>query len=198
MTNRAQPHLSRRALLVWLGSARWVAPLGAALGLPTGSVAATRPERRRPQKGDRLTRFEGEGRGAALRGTDLELGARPLLGVPLEPGSGLIRDGSRLNQILVVRLAPAALDRDTDALAADGIVAYSAVCTHTGCPVSEWNAAATRLVCPCHGSEFEAAGRGRVVEGPAPRRLAILPLELVAQELVVAGPFKGRVGFQMQ
>lgn len=194
MTKLDQPRLSRRSLLLWLGAA----PVAAGVGLRTETAAAARPERLRPQKGDRLTRFEGEGRGNPLRQRDLEQGAPPLLAVPLEPQSRLVRDGSRLNQILVVRLASETLDRDTAALAADGIVAYSAVCTHTGCPVSEWNPTSTRLVCPCHGSEFEVTQRGRVVEGPAPRRLAALPLQIEEEELVVAGPFRGRVGFQMQ
>jgi len=50
----------------------------------------------------------------------------------------VIRDGSRLNEILLVKLAPAELDEDTLAWAADGIVAFSAICTHAGCSVTEW------------------------------------------------------------
>ena len=182
--------LSRRGLLLRLG-----APL--LWGAGSAPVHAARPDRLRPQAGDHLTLAEGEGRGAPLGPDRVELGAPPLIAFPLELTSGLVRDGSRLNQVLVVRLDPATLDPDTRAVAADGIVAYSAVCTHTGCPVSEWNASDARLVCPCHGSEFEAAARARVVLGPAPRRLAALPLEIENRQLVVAGPFRGRVGFQM-
>lgn len=48
--------------------------------------------------------------------------------------------------------------------------ALSAVCPHSGCGVSVVQA--TRLVCPCHGSEFDFAGRR--LAGPAPTGLTEL------------------------
>lgn len=48
--------------------------------------------------------------------------------------------------------------------------ALSNVCPHSGCGVSVVNA--PRLVCPCHGSEFDFAGRR--LEGPAPTGLQAL------------------------
>ena len=47
------------------------------------------------------------------------------------------------------------------------VVAYSAVCTHQGCVVA---AQGMRFVCPCHGSQFDAA-TGAVLAGPASRPL---------------------------
>ncbi len=91
---------------------------------------------------------------------------------------------------------PAELTEETLANAADGIVAYSAVCTHTGCEVTDWDEDARHLVCPCHDSVFDPADNGRVIEGPARRRLAALPLRIEGGELRIAGSFTGRIGRQ--
>jgi rieske iron-sulfur protein len=115
---------------------------------------------------------------------------------PIDPSSRVVRDGSRLNQILLVRLAPDELDEDTRAGSADGIVAYSGICTHTGCDVTLWQAETRRFRCPCHESEFDPRDRGRVVGGPAPRRLPRLPVKVVDGAIVAAGSFMGRPGFQ--
>ena len=159
--------------------------------------APANPARARPRRGDRLTPLEGAGRGKALRFDDLSVGAAPLLVVPLEPETGLVRDGSRLNHLRLLRLSEGTLSEETARYAAAGVVAYSGVCSHTGCPVSEWNAARGHLVCPCHGSEFDPAARASVMGGPAPRRLAILPLREEGGELVVRSGFRGKVGFDL-
>ena len=103
---------------------------------------------------------------------------------------------SRLDQIVLLRLDPLNLTEETAAHAADGIVAYSAICTHEGCDISDWSSENHRLICPCHDSEFDPRDNGQVTEGPARRRLAALPLKLVDGQLVVAGGFTGRVGFR--
>ena len=115
---------------------------------------------------------------------------------PIDPSSRVVRDGSRLNQILLVRLAPEELDEDTRARSADGVVAYSGVCTHTGCDVTVWQAETRRFRCPCHESEFDPRDKGRVVGGPAPRRLPQLPVKVVDGVIVAGGAFIGRPGFQ--
>lgn len=115
---------------------------------------------------------------------------------PVDPSSGVVRNGSRLNQILLVRLVPDELDTDTRARSADGIVAYSGVCTHAGCDVTLWQMATQRFRCPCHESEFDPRDSGRVVGGPAPRRLPRLPVKLIDGTIVAGGSFTGRPGFQ--
>ena len=138
----------------------------------------------------------GERIGQVITLGDLPVGGPPLLGYPFDPGSRVVRDGSRLNQILLVRLAPDTLDEDTRARSADGVVAYSGVCTHTGCDVTLWQAETRRFRCPCHESEFDPREGGRVVGGPAPRRLPRLPVKIVDGVIVAGGGFMGRPGFQ--
>jgi Rieske Fe-S protein len=114
----------------------------------------------------------------------------------MDPVGEVVRNANRLNQIVVVRLDPGWLSEETRARSADGIVAYSGVCTHTGCDIDIWVEEQNRLQCMCHESQFDPADAARVVGGPAPSQLAALPLKLVDGRLAVAGPFLGRVGFQ--
>jgi Rieske Fe-S protein len=81
-------------------------------------------------------------------------------------------------------------------MAADGVVAYTAICTHSGCEVVDWLADERLLYCSCHSSKFDPKDGARVVDGPAPRSLPALPLKVVDGRLVVAKPFTSRVGFE--
>ena len=149
-----------------------------------------------PQPDDLLAFAYGDRAGQVIAPADVVLGAKQLLAYPLHPGTRRARDGSRLNQLIVVRLPPDKLTDATRARSADGIVAYSGVCTHTGCDVTDWFSDVLRFKCPCHESEFDPCDGARVVGGPAPWQLAALPLKLVDGALAVAAPFEGRVGFQ--
>jgi rieske iron-sulfur protein len=115
---------------------------------------------------------------------------------PVDPHTGVVRDGSRLNQVLLIRLDAAELSEATRTYAPQGMVAYSAVCTHTGCDVADWQGETQTLMCFCHYSRFDPKDGARVVDGPAPRRLAMLPLKVVDGVLMAASGFVGRVGFQ--
>jgi rieske iron-sulfur protein len=154
-------------------------------------------EKRRPQKGDRLAYDGGAHDGQVITLDQLEINAKPVAAFPMTEAN-MIRKGSRLNRVLVLRLPEADLSAQTVEFAAQGVVAYSGVCTHTGCDVENWNASTRNLVCPCHGSEFNSLDAAAVAQGPAPQPLALLPLNIVNNELVVAGSFSRRVGFQQQ
>jgi len=167
---------------------------GVGLMLPQAATAQGNPKEARPQEGDRFVLSEGERKGAVVKLDDLNPGGPPVTVYPQEANSGTVRDGSRLNQILLVRLDEAALKGDTKVRAAHGVVAYSAVCTHTGCDGLSWAADKLQFKCPCHETEFDAADGARVISGPAPRRLPALPLKIVDGYVVAAGVFTGRAG----
>lgn len=57
-----------------------------------------------------------------------------------------------------------------------GYVAYSRVCTHAGCPVGEFEAEQSVLLCPCHQSSFDVLRAAAPTGGPAARPLPQLPL----------------------
>jgi ubiquinol-cytochrome c reductase iron-sulfur subunit len=55
-------------------------------------------------------------------------------------------------------------------------VAFSKICTHAGCPASLYEQQTSRLLCPCHQSQFEVLEDAKPVFGPATRSLPKLPL----------------------
>ncbi|MER6220202.1 Rieske (2Fe-2S) protein [Streptomyces sp900105755] len=101
--------------------------------------------------------------------------ATPTAPVDLGAGSEVAEGGARLyreHNVVVSR-------------SADGVLkAYSTICTHAGCPIDRLQG--TTLVCPCHGSEFDAA-TGKVVRSPATEPLNGLPVK-ESNGRIVAGP----------
>ncbi len=171
------------------------AAVAAGLANPLSGLAATAdPSKQAPAVGDVLAFASWEDEPRALTPADVELNAAPLSVYPQDPVSGVTRENSRLNQILLLRLDPASLDNATRARAIDGILAYSAICTHAACAVSEWQADKRHLICPCHSSAYDPAKGAARVTGPTPRPLPALPIKQVGDKLVIAGPFSGALG----
>lgn len=68
----------------------------------------------------------------------------------------------------------------------DGIVAYSKVCTHVGCPVALYERQTHHLLCPCHQSQFDVKEHCKVIFGPAGRPLPQLPITVDDEGYLVA------------
>lgn len=185
---------TRRTLL--LGALATTACLGCAAPARAGEDPPGSDER--PQKGDVLVFSEGDSEGKLIKAADLTSGGPPVHAWPQDPKTSVVRNASRLNEILIIRLDPAELDEQTKARAVDGILAYSAICSHAGCPVTAWVKSDVGdkevFKCMCHNSEYDPRAGAQVVFGPAPRRLAALPLALADGSLSVAGGFIGKVG----
>ncbi len=69
----------------------------------------------------------------------------------------------------------------------DGIVAYSKICTHVGCPVGLYEQQTHHLLCPCHQSTFDVTEDCKVIFGPAKRPLPQLKIT-VDDEGYLVGP----------
>ncbi len=67
-----------------------------------------------------------------------------------------------------------------------GIVAFSKICTHAGCPAGLYNVQTHQLVCPCHQSTFDVLEDCKPVFGPAPRSLPQLPITTDTEGYIVA------------
>lgn len=182
--------LSRRRLVI-AGSAA-----AGALATARAPAAAKKPKRMKPQQGDVLVHAFGANAAQPIASKDV--GDEPLSAFSMEPAIRLVRDGSLHNQLVVVRVDAEAISAKAQGYAvadANGsFLVYSAACTHTGCEVNGWRGESRRLVCPCHGSEFDVQDAARVVNGPAPKPLAMLQVALAEGSFRVAGRFSRRVG----
>lgn len=125
-----------------------------------------------------------------IRAEDLEIGQL----VNAEPENLKELEGVEFQRarakspILIVRMDPASIKipesrRDWQV---GGILSYSKICTHVGCPVNLWEQQTHHLLCPCHQSTFDLGDSGVVVFGPAARSLPQLPITVDRDGYLVA------------
>ena len=90
--------------------------------------------------------------------------------------------------VLLMRLKPEDLHVSADRADwnYDGIVAYSKICTHVGCPVALYEQQTHHLLCPCHQSQFDITQEAKVIFGPAKRPLPQLPITIDADGYLIA------------
>ncbi|MFB8774390.1 cytochrome bc1 complex Rieske iron-sulfur subunit [Streptomyces broussonetiae] len=70
--------------------------------------------------------------------------------------------------LMIVRLQPGDIkDKRELEWSHEGIVAYSKICTHVGCPISLYEQQTHHVLCPCHQSTFDLSDGARVIFGPA-------------------------------
>ena len=179
---------TRRTMLIraLLGT---MAGLAAALAVPVFSLG--------PAPGRSL--FQTSWRSGARLATN---GAEPIQidNLPIGGVLTVFPDGDATDPnsaALLVRVDPAllALEGERAEWAPDGVVAYSKICTHAGCPVGLYRSAQHVLICPCHQSEFDVLTGARPISGPAARPLPQLPIARQADGTFVAlGDFSDPVG----
>lgn len=148
-----------------------------------------------PAVGDWLVRH-GDSSLIPLTPDDVPFDGRALMAWAMSPKGDVLKDGNPMHRVVLARLNPNALSAFTQANAVDDIVAYSAICTHSGCEVDESLGDSSTLFCSCHGSIFDPRDGGAAIGGPAPRALPSLPLKLAGDgRLVVAAPFTSEPGY---
>jgi nitrite reductase/ring-hydroxylating ferredoxin subunit len=143
----------------------------------------------RATSGTDLTR-RGVMRGAAVGGLALPLlaacgGDGGGTGAPEAAGSG--------SAVPSVSAAVAAIPVGGGKIFADQLVvvtqptkgefkAFTATCTHQGCPVTAIQDG--QIICPCHASHYSIED-GSVLSGPAPKPLAEYPVAVEGDQVVV-------------
>ncbi len=89
--------------------------------------------------------------------------------------------------IILVRMAPDEIvSQQGEGWDVEGILAYSKICTHVGCPIALYEQRTHHLLCPCHQSTFDLADSGAVVFGPAAREMPQLPITVDEEGYLVA------------
>ncbi|OKJ10165.1 ubiquinol-cytochrome C reductase [Kitasatospora sp. CB01950] len=98
--------------------------------------------------------------------------------------------------LMLVRIAPENIkDANSRDKGFEGILAYSKICTHVGCPISLYEQQTHHALCPCHQSTFDLADGARVIFGPAGHPLPQLKITTDEQGFLVAtGDFDEPVG----
>lgn len=172
----------RRNLLKWLIRLGYGA-FALAFALPALAIRSLTQVTQAVAQGDELVYAPGS--------VDAPVG-QPLRAADLAEGSAVQvfpRDkaDNQNNLIEVVRIAAGD--------GAEGLVAYSAICTHLGCAVYAKLNEDGHIACPCHASQFDPSENAQVVGGPAPRPLPSLPITVNADGVVVVdGQFSGPIG----
>ena len=136
-------------------------------------------------KGVRLTR---DPSGTPIKASDVTLGSAFHV-IP----EGLNESHEKLEEkakaaVLVMRLKPEDLEvsEGRENWNYDGIVAYSKICTHVGCPVALYEQQTHHLLCPCHQSQFDIKKEAAVIFGPAKRPLPQLPITVDDEGYLIA------------
>jgi ubiquinol-cytochrome c reductase iron-sulfur subunit len=98
--------------------------------------------------------------------------------------------------LMIVRIQPDNIkDKRELEWSYEGIVAYSKICTHVGCPISLYEQQTHHVLCPCHQSTFDLSDGARVIFGPAGHALPQLRIGVNDQGYLEAlGDFEEPVG----
>jgi ubiquinol-cytochrome c reductase iron-sulfur subunit len=178
--------LARRKLLtrslVFMGSG-----IGLVLLMPLGGLIRN-PNTGNPlgttswAEGVRLVRIDG----SPIRPGDQQPGSLETV-FPAVPGGN--RESDAATMLIRLRPEQVAVDRPRPGQADFGYgdyVAFSKICTHAGCPVSLYEQETSRILCPCHQSQFEVTQGAKPVFGPATRPLPQLPITVDDEGFFVA------------
>ncbi len=136
--------------------------------------------------------------GTPIMASEIEVGdlinAAPEALFPTEENGYEELEGAQLQvdkakgAIILVRMDPDDITpaKGREKWTVDGIICYSKICTHVGCPISLYERTTHHVLCPCHQSTFDLADAAKVVFGPAARPLPQLPLAVDDEGYLVA------------
>ncbi|HTY73180.1 MAG TPA: Rieske 2Fe-2S domain-containing protein [Actinomycetes bacterium] len=131
-----------------------------------------------------------DGTQAPLRPSDIPIGALVNV-VPenlqaIEEAAGTLDERGK-DALMIIRMRPDQIIAQQGAnWDVEGILCFSKVCTHAGCPLGLYEQQTHHMLCPCHQSTFDLSDAGRVIFGPAARSLPQLAITTNADGYLVA------------
>lgn len=144
-------------------------------------------------KWDKGVRLVKDPSGDPIKATDVTIGSvfhvipETLVQMQKNHEPGFLNEKAKA-VVLLVRLPESKLKErpERKGWSYHGIVAYSKVCTHVGCPVALYEQQTHHLLCPCHQSQFDVTDHCRVIFGPAGRPLPQLPITVDEEGYLIA------------
>jgi quinol---cytochrome c reductase iron-sulfur subunit len=189
----ADSALPRRKLI-------WTSLIGAMAAFPVTLIVPLRDLGPLPAKKLRSTLWSDPKRrelvhdngGARVRPEDLQVGSL----ISAKPSGEVSPEELVKASVLLVRLRPEEIRSTTQAAKGyQGIMAFSKICSHAGCPLGLYEHTTHHMLCPCHQSTFDLADGAKVVFGPAARSLPQLSITVDSDGYLVArGDFEEPVG----
>lgn len=147
-----------------------------------------------PAEGDHLVSADGDAKAPPLTVDSVKVGGDIVTAIAVTP-AGVAKSDSRFAKLILFRFDPKDIDEAARPMTVDGVMAFSAICTHQGCELSAWEPSTDTLKCFCHGSEFLPEKGGQVAHGPASKQLPMLPLTKGdGGKLMVADGFTAQPG----
>ena len=193
-----QAQLKRRPILKATGATAmglFALPLGVQLagsmGNPTKALEESKETIWDVPKGGKPIRLVRDVERTPIKASDVAIGSVfHILPETIKDSKHVLADKAKA-AVLLMRLHPSAFANDSLGEKAkswgyEGIVAYSKICTHVGCPVGLYEQQTHHLLCPCHQSTFDVTRDCNVIFGPAKRALPQLKITVDDEGYLVA------------
>jgi rieske iron-sulfur protein len=175
--------------------------VGAAAVMSVGisTPAFADPQKDCPQVGDVFVFTAGPKKGSVVTVDDVVLDAAPLTVMAKDP-NGAVRDGENFTALLY-RIAKDKVPADMAPDTIDGVAAWSAVCTHQGCLMTDIHQKSEAVnafgfICPCHDAIFDPFQEGKNVGGATSATLAYFPIKSDGGKIVVKDLPSAHVGIK--
>ena len=167
-----------------------VVQVAGSLGNPTKALAGLRSTLWDVTDGKPI-RLMRDPEGTPIKASDVTIGSVfHVMPETLKDSEHVLEDKGKA-AVILMRLDPSQFKTGTAGTKAQawgyqGIIAYSKICTHVGCPVGLYEQQTHHLLCPCHQSTFDATNDMNVIFGPAKRPLPQLKIQVDGSGYLVA------------